>query len=214
MPEPHSDKARMDNARWLELMEACSLPTSQTCFDALLKAYSSPKRHYHNGEHIAAMLQHFDNVRALADDPNAIELAIWFHDAIYNPFSSTNELDSAVWSKTFLTENDASDVLIEHVYRLIMATQHNHTLHDNDEKLIVDIDLTILGAPRAVYDQFEKHVRLEYRFVPLFIYKQKRIEVLKQFLDQARIYNHDVFHQQFEASARQNLMRAITKLET
>lgn len=181
-------------------------------FEKLEKAYSESHRHYHNSRHVIACLKHLDDTSHLVDKPEHIELALWFHDAIYSPYSSTNEKESAEWAKEFLQQNKVARKLIEKIYRLIMATLHQHQPVIDDEKLLVDIDLSILGSNLQVYNQFEENVRMEYRFVPKIIYRRKRKEILKSFLERERIYSTDFFYSSLELNARRNLEKTIKYL--
>lgn len=202
----------MNQNRWQTLMNAMGLPPSTEVYDALHAAYSEKRRFYHTVDHIDAMLTHFDGVKHIAKRPEELELAIWFHDAIYKSLSKTNELDSANWAQAFLASHGYGEAGIERVHNLIMATLHNGSVKSHDEQLIVDIDLAILGAPPAVYDQFERNVRKEYRLVPWFIYRKKRKELLQSFLSSASIYNLDPFKEKYESAARYNIGRAIDML--
>lgn len=202
----------MNQNRWQTLMSAMGLPPSTEVYDALHAAYSEKRRSYHTVDHIDAMLTHFDGVKDIAERPEELELAIWFHDAIYKPLSKTNELDSANWAQAFLASRGYGEAGIERVHNLIMATLHNGSVKSHDEQLIVDIDLAILGAPPAVYDQFERNVRKEYRLVPWFIYRKKRKGLLQSFLSNASIYNLDPFKEKYESTARYNIGRAIDML--
>ena len=193
-------------------MSALGLPPSEECYHALHAAYSEKHRFYHTVNHIDAMLTHFDGVKEIAEKPEELELAIWFHDAVYKPLSKTNELDSANWAQAFLTAHSYGKAGIERVRNLIMATLHNGNVKTPDEQLIVDIDLAILGAPPEVYDQFERNVRKEYRLVPGFIYRKKRKELLRSFLSSGSIYNLELFKERYEDQAKQNLRSAIGTL--
>jgi len=193
-------------------MNAMGLPQSPEVYDALHAAYSEKRRFYHTVDHIDAMLTHVDGVKDIAERPEELELAIWFHDAIYKPLSKTNELDSANWAQAFLASHGYGEAGIARVHNLIMATLHNGSVKSHDAQLIVDIDLAILGALPAVYDQFERNVRKEYRLVPWFIYRKKRKDLLQSFLSSASIYNLDPFKEKYESTARYNIGRAIDML--
>ncbi|WP_036198996.1 hypothetical protein [Marinobacter sp. EVN1] len=202
----------MNQTRWQTLMSALGLPLSEECYHALHAAYLEKHRFYHTVDHIDAMLTHFDGVKEIAEKPEELELAIWFHDAVYKSLSKTNELDSANWAQTFLAAHSYGKAGIERVHNLIMATLHNGNIETPDEQLIVDIDLAILGAPPEVHDQFERNVRKEYRLVPGFIYRKKRKELLRSFLSRGSIYNLELFNEKYEDQAKQNLHRAISTL--
>lgn len=93
-----------------------------------------------------------------------------------------------------------------------MATEHNHVPVDEDQKLIVDIDLAILGRSEEVYTKYQQDVRQEYAWVPKFIYTRKRKALLKSFLARPRIYSCDVFYETLETNARLNISRELESL--
>lgn len=207
----------MDLSRWCALMDSLSFEKNISTYEKLLQAYSESHRHYHNVEHIKACLIHFDQSNfsqpnLLAKNYSEIELALWFHDAVYSTFSSSNEKDSAEWAKEFLIANNASSLLLNNVDRLIMATLHDFSPSATDEMLLVDIDLSILGSDAKTYQTFEENIRREYRFVPSVLYRKKRKEILNNFLERKRIYSTDFFYKKLEKQAKQNLKNAISSL--
>jgi predicted metal-dependent HD superfamily phosphohydrolase len=202
----------MNKSKWLELMSRVGLAENLRTYNELLSSYNQKHRHYHNVNHINAVLEYLEEAKHLANDYDALEIALWFHDAIYKPFSSTNELDSANWGSTFLQQNGTSKELSTKVHTLIMATLHNVVPTDNDEKLIVDIDLSILGSSAETYALFESSIRKEYKLVPILIYRKKRKEILINFLERDRIYSHDYFYVKLEKNARANITNAIQNL--
>ncbi|MFC3152261.1 N-methyl-D-aspartate receptor NMDAR2C subunit [Litoribrevibacter euphylliae] len=202
----------MWQARWQALMTRLGLSENQTTFDALIAAYSEKHRRYHDLSHLAAVLESLDQVEELTSQKDLIELALWFHDAIYKTKSSGNEAKSAQWARTFLTENEANEETINKVVEFIMATEHNYVPVDEDQKLIVDIDLAILGRSEEVYTKYQQDVRQEYAWVPKFIYTRKRRALLTSFLARPRIYSCDVFYEALEANARQNISRELEGL--
>ncbi|MBK1873926.1 MULTISPECIES: HD domain-containing protein [Marinobacter] len=203
----------MDNDRWAQLMGTWGFAPHQETYDSLITAYSGKGRHYHTLEHISACLRHLDNCSALLDHPREVELAFWFHDAIYKPLSSKNELESADWAASFLAESGASAEEIDRVHRLIMVTEHDAPTQSRDESILVDIDLSILGTSPETYEIFEQGVRKEYRLVPSFIYRKKRAAVLRGFMERPQIYTSGIFPEARERQARENLSNAVSKLE-
>ncbi len=202
----------MSLQRWQNLMQSFGLAENSATFDALIAAYAEKHRYYHTFEHVRACLNHLDKTHDLARYPHEIELALWFHDAIYKSYSKDNELKSANWAVEFLKHNGIDEKMIDRVYQLVLVTLHGFEIKTGDEKLIVDCDLTILGTSLEIYNQFEINVRKEYRLVPYFIYRKKRKEVLQMFLQQDSIYQLDYFRDKFEKQARKNLSRAIKNL--
>lgn len=202
----------MEPLRWMQLMSRLGLDDNIDTYDKLISNYKQKHRHYHDVNHIKAVLEHLDNAKYLASDCRAVEFALWFHDAIYNVFSSKNELDSANWASSFLLANGINNEFSNKVHALVMATCHNTMPIDQDEKLIVDIDLSILGSSPKTYNMFEEWVRKEYKIIPKFIYNAKRKAILTSFLERDRIYFHDYFYEKLERGARINLTHAIRVL--
>jgi predicted metal-dependent HD superfamily phosphohydrolase len=176
-------------------------------FAQLTAAYAEPQRHYHTLQHLGECLAAFDDARVLAEHPAEVELSLWFHDAIYAIKGHDNEQRSADWARAALTGADVGAEAAERVHALVMATRHTAVPVGRDEQLLVDIDLSILGAERARFDEYEQQIRQEYAYVPGFLFRRKRREILKGFLDRPAIYSTPHFHDALEARARDNLRR-------
>ncbi|HLX63914.1 MAG TPA: N-methyl-D-aspartate receptor NMDAR2C subunit [Planctomycetota bacterium] len=181
-------------------------------FEILQRAYAEPARTYHNARHIADCLTQFDKVRAKFVRPDETEFALWIHDAIYDSHAKDNESRSAQMAAEFLRRGGAAAEAIEYVERLILATRHNETPSEPDARLIVDIDLSILGRGEAEFNEYDEAIRREYTWVPEDKYREGRATVLRGFLKRERIYSTQEFFEQFEKSARENLQRAILQL--
>ncbi len=178
-------------------------------FDALVARYSEPHRRYHTLQHLAECLRAFDAVHTLAQRPHEVAVALWFHDAIYDTRASDNEQRSADWAREALRAAGVAEDAGGRVHALILATRHDAAPRAGDESLLVDIDLSILGADATRFDEYEAQIRAEYAFVPGFLFRRKRREILQGFLDRPRIYGTAVFHDRLEAAARANLIKAI-----
>ncbi len=202
----------MEASRWKELMARLGLPKSMGTYERLVRAYAEPHRHYHTTEHICACLRQLDGVRDRVGCPDDVELALWFHDAIYDTASSQNELESARWAQRFLLQAGADASWAERIRSHIMATCHASEPETQDAAWVVDIDLSILGRDEPAYDRFEKAIRAEYVWVPLALYRRKRAEILASFLARRFIYFTEPFKETLEAPARRNLTRAIAAL--
>lgn len=203
----------MHQSEWLSLMSKLGFSENLNAYADLLKRYSEKHRKYHNVTHINSVLLELTSARPIAESYSAIELALWFHDAVYNAFSKTNEKDSADLAVSFIAENSGSKELQQNVYSLIMATEHNFVPEVNDQKLIVDIDLSILGSDESHYEAFETAIREEYKYVPWFLFIKKRIELLQYFLSRKSIYSTEYYIDSLEKKARVNIESAIVKLK-
>ncbi len=200
---------------WKGLLDRLGLAQDDATFDALVAAYSGPDRAYHSLDHITHCLEELESTHLPAGRSDPIALAIWFHDAVYDWRSSTNEADSAGWADTFLGTVGAKSELAASVRELIMATCHHFDAELlGDQSLIADIDLSILGDAPDRFEKYEVGIRFEYRAVPEPIYRTKRAEVLRSFLQRPRIFATDAFHSAYESRARENLAKAIDRLTT
>ena len=181
----------------------------QGLMQTLLNAYAEPQRHYHTQQHLAECLAHFEAVQALAEHPAEVEIALWFHDAVYEVKAQDNELRSADWAAQVLMQAAIAEPIAQRVHALIMATCHTATPEDADAQLLVDIDLAILGTAPPRFAQYDTQVRQEYSWVPGLIYGFKRKQVLRSFMDRPGIYSTSYFQQKLEPQARENLHNAI-----
>lgn len=175
----------------------------------LLLRYSEAHRAYHTRQHLQECLEAFEVVRSFAQHPHEVEMALWFHDAVYEVRRSDNEAQSADWARTSMLQAGASAEVAARVHALIMVTLHTAVPTDADALLLVDIDLSILGAGEKRFAEYEQQIRQEYRHVPGLLFQYKRREILRSFLDRPCIYGTAHFHQQLEERARDNLRRAI-----
>ena len=182
-------------------------------FDELLAAYAEPHRRYHTLQHLVECLQGFETVRALAQRPAEVELALWFHDAVYALQRGDNEAQSADWARRALSAAAVPAPAIQRVQELVMVTRHRGLPEPGDQQLLVDIDLSILGASGARFSEYERQIRDEYGFVPDELFRHKRREILSAFLDRPRLYGSAHFHQALEARARENLRCAVVALD-
>jgi predicted metal-dependent HD superfamily phosphohydrolase len=198
--------------RWRALCTILQISGSETDFTRITRAWRSFGRRYHTLAHLDACLREFDTVRHLAERPAEVELALWFHDAIYRTWRKDNELRSAKWAAAFLRVQGSSKAAAERVRGLVMATAHATAVLLGDAALVVDVDLSILGQPAAIYDEFERNVRREYWWVPKRRFAAARAAILQAFLARAAIFNTSVIRERYETAARANLERAIRAL--
>ncbi len=153
--------------------------------DRLVAAYSEPHRHYHTLEHLAEMVAVADRLSAACADPRAVELAVWFHDAIYEPRATDNEERSALLAAECLEDLVIGPDLIGKVVELVRATAHlsdDRPPADPDTAALRDADLAVLGSSEERYRRYAADIRKEYAFVPDDAYRNGRTAVLERFL--------------------------------
>jgi predicted metal-dependent HD superfamily phosphohydrolase len=189
-------------------------PRPATTFDGLVAAYSDAGRYYHTLTHLEECFSHFGSAKPLAQSPGEIEIAIWFHDAIYDTHRNDNEENSAAWAAQVTRDSRLSGEIAERIAGLILATKHRAKPDSADGSLFVDVDLSILGSSTDRFDQYEKQIRLEYAWVPEQEFRTGRAKLLRDISKRERIYATEFFQNRLEAAARTNLNRSLAKLES
>ncbi len=176
--------------------------------------YAEPHRVYHSQAHVDAMLRGLRDLGGAVESPAAVELAIWYHDAIYDPAARDNEARSAALLQAEMA-GIADPGLIDAVALMVRLTA-GHALTPEvpdglreDCALFLDLDLAVLGAEAETYDAYEAGIARE--FVPVHgtvAYRIGRAAFLTGLLARRRLFHTERFHCALDASARINLRRA------
>ena len=212
-PAPLDDGALV--ATWAAAWSSLGRPAPPGLQAELMTAWSEPHRHYHDQRHLRECLALWARWREHSPRAGEVAVALWFHDAIYDPQTSTNELNSAAWAARSLARAGADSDTAQRVHDLVMATQHDAPAvlgESPDARLLVDIDLSILGSPAERFERYDHDVRKEYAWVPGFRYQEARAQVLQSFLDRPRLYHGEHAVALLEAQARINLAAALSRL--
>ncbi|CAN5361022.1 hypothetical protein BH20ACT5_BH20ACT5_06530 [soil metagenome] len=191
--------------------------TAPACVDAwsdLVARWSEPHRHYHGLAHLTAVLAVVDRHAALADDPDGVRLAVWFHDAVYDVTGAGNEQRSAQLAEEVLSGLGQPPERVAEVARLVRLTAtHRYTEGDNDAALLCDADLAVLAAPPAAYVGYVNAIRAEYAHVADHTFAAARAVVLRGLLDRPALFGLPPTHSAWERPARENLRAELTLLE-
>ena len=202
-----------------ELLEWC-----EEGWDVLKFGYTQPHRHYHNFSHIRTLLKAFEQYKSKFEDPLAVELAIWFHDVVYDPQSKFNEDASAELAFSLILKLKNIE-LAKKVKELIMFTkwsddsfytgnlydlQQNFKYASNDFFLLRDIDWSGFGLP---WDKFQKNgdmLRLEVPYLSDRDYAKRYLDFLNSIIEMSRpLYCSDIFNKKFEIKAKGNIRKEI-----
>ena len=187
--------------------------------DEFARRYGRADRHYHNLTHIRALLDLLARHRVEFSDPDAVEAAIWFHDAIYDSRAKDNETRSAALAADALAGSVAPERLAR-IVRMIEATAGHQVSTDISEEeradtaLFLDMDLSILGASAQRYAAYEDEVRREYFWVDDATWRARRADFLESFLARERIFSTEVFRREFEPKARANMAASLARLRS
>jgi predicted metal-dependent HD superfamily phosphohydrolase len=192
----HSNDPEICQALWLEIEEH----------------YTEKARAYHTLQHLENLLNELAPVSSLINDRDAVHFALFYHDIIYKASSSDNESQSAKLAAKRMKEINVPEHVIMKCEELILATKKHEEDSDNDINLFTDADLSILGQPWNVYEEYIKQIRKEFSIFPDFLYNPGRKRSLTHFLDIPRIYKTEWFFNKYEDKARRNISREIALL--
>jgi len=193
--------------------------------DALIAAYDAPARAYHNKTHLQDVLQKLDWAREVFPQSgdmgtmpvaeqhrlfDTIELALWYHDVVYDAKAKDNETQSRGLLLQDSKKLGLAPTIAAAAGALIDLTADHKKASTLQERIMVDCDLSILGAPADIFRAYDRGIRQEYSHIPAPVYKTARRQVLAGFLDQPQIFKTTAFHDRLETAARENL-RLATK---
>lgn len=189
----------------------------------VVERWSEAHRSYHDLRHLDEVCRALNELRGPSLDGDtewaSVVFAAWFHDAVYdiNIHASAagpeNERQSAELARTALSANRIGAEVVESVVALIEASE-THEVHETrgPQAAFHDADLWILAAPLERFDDYCAAVRREYAAVPDEAYAQGRSAILAAFLERESVYRTDHARQVWEAVARRNLTRELTRL--
>jgi predicted metal-dependent HD superfamily phosphohydrolase len=191
-------------------------------FDILRAQYEEPPRAYHTLDHVGWGLKRIgeiitDAVPSLGCGQIAtVEYALWFHDAImvFGRESTVDERRSADMAVAIGIEVGLEPAFLRQARRLIMATAHMNEPALEDEALLVDADLSILGAPAEAFRDYEHRVRIEWSHVDEAAFRAGRLKVLDRFANKRRIFTTPYAYNRWERMARFNIGQSMAKLKS
>ncbi len=198
--------------RFRTLWRRCLLPNAEVdaaeVYRDLVHRYAEPGRRYHTWSHVDHCLFEFDRAVARIESPDAVELALWFHDAVFVPGAGDNEQRSAdllrTWGRALF-----SAAFLDKVCELILITTHRKPPAPGDESYLVDIDLSSFGFEWPDFMRDSLHIREEQIAVPDAVYYPAHAAFLRMLFDRPRIFYTDFFRDRYEESARCNIKRLL-----
>jgi predicted metal-dependent HD superfamily phosphohydrolase len=197
--------------RFQALWNRCEAPVDpHPVFENLRCRYCEPHRIYHRCTHLVHCFQQLDLAYTLIQDPDAVEMALWFHDAIYIPRSSENEKESAE-----LFVRAAGDhfrpSFIRKVYELILVTAHKELPQECNKQYVADIDLSSFGVDwEELRDT--KAVGEEQADSSDAVFYPAHAKFLNSLLGRPRIFGTEFFYGRYEQRAKENITRILADL--
>ena len=167
----------------------------------LAQRYSEPHRAYHTLDHLRRCIGEADGA------PPVVELALWYHDAVYEPLANDNEARSARLVQIL----PLPQAVVDRAAELILATAHRLPPAEAEAALLADIDLSILGQPPDEFDLYEDRIRQEFIALPEEEFRKGRADFVRTLLGRPSIYTTARFRERYEAAARANLERSLAR---
>lgn len=181
---------------------------------ALLGRWAERHRGYHDLAHLDEVLRRVDLLAAEAREPDAVRLAAWYHDAVYDPTATDNEERSAEMATTGLSGLDVDPRLVGEVARLVRLTAtHDARPDDPDGAVLCDADLAVLAATPARYTAYVDGVRQEYGHLDDATFARGRAVVLRGLLDRPALFRTGHGRDEWEAAARANVAAELARLD-
>ena len=208
--------------RWTSLFPATD-PAAAAAVTAagqdLIARYEQPHRRYHTVRHLTEVLDVVDQLAGEADDLDAVRLAAWFHDAVYESGAGhagdnvSNEEASALLAELVLPKLGVPAPRVAEVGRLVRLTEsHAADPDDRNASVLFDADLAILAATPERYEQYTRAVREEYQEIGDELFRPGRAQILNALLEGLALYRTPAAYTHFESRARANVTAEIARL--
>ncbi|XP_067677642.1 uncharacterized protein [Haliotis asinina] len=230
---------------WTELCHdiGVAVEVADKWWTTIVNKYTEDQRHYHTLDHIADMCVFYNNWKQRLRNSSAVALAIFFHDIVYDPKSSSNEQDSIQMFRDFAHEAELTGImhdpksssneqdsiqmfrdfaheaeldayLKDAAIQLIDATITHVAVDNTDLKFFLDFDMAVLGRPAEGYSNYASQIQREYGHLDNATFNSKRSQVLQNFLARDHIFSTEEFTQLYEGKARSNMAKEITLLQS
>lgn len=180
------------------------------CWKEIENLYTDSSRHYHTLEHLQHMLLELEDSLQELTNKDALLFSIFYHDSIYDARRNDNEHQSALLLQKHLNNTRFNDII--HCMQQIDETKMHLTSIHTDTNLLLDLDLSVLGAERYKYEIYSHAIRKEYNMYPDLLYRKGRKKVVLKMLDNEYIYKTAFFSNRYENQARINLKEELIQL--
>jgi predicted metal-dependent HD superfamily phosphohydrolase len=198
------------DALWRRCAPTATVASAAAVHSDLCRRLSGPDRRFHDLRHIEDCLSRFDEVAPLLVDPDAVELGLWFHDAVYVPSDPDNERNSV---RLYLAQSTgAPPAFRRRVCGLILATRHKGRSYGNDRRFIEDIDLAGFAAPWQEFMRQGDLLREEFAAQTDAQYHSGQVRFLEGLRQRKWFFSTGYFRDRYEASAQANLARLLADL--
>jgi len=210
-PRPSDDVETLRlrfTAIWDRNLDAERPSKATNVAEIVIDKHMEHHRHYHNTRHLSFCLSELDHAQSSIDEPDVVELSIWFHDAVYMPNASDNENQSAALFLQ-LARGQLPELLCRTVAGIIQATHHQQPPTTKNEACVLDIDLASIGLPWEDFNRDNEALRAEVPRIHDNLYYEGKSSFLTSLLARDKIYFTKYFYDRFESRARDNIKRYL-----
>ena len=180
---------------------------------ALLACWAEPHRRYHALCHLREVLTYVEEVADYAADPDAVRLAAWYHDSVYQGRPDDEEC-SARRAEADLAALGVAASFVAEVARLVRVTMGHHPADDDrNGEALCDADLAVLGVEPDRYRANTAAVRAEYDHVPDSDFRAGRARLVRALLAGPAVFHTPLARSRWESRARANLAAELRSLE-
>lgn len=137
-----------------------------------------------------------------------MELALWFHDAVYIPGRLDNEMRSAELFRETATGHLEEHSIAE-ICDLIVATEHSNNPTGYLEQLMVDIDLSGFALDRKEFLMNSCRLRQEFDAISDKEFIRLQTRFLTMLRNRKSIYLTPYFRARYETRARENISHLL-----
>ena len=188
-------------------------PAAAATGRALLARWAEPHRRYHTVSHLRGVLTRVEELADHAVDTDAVRLAAWYHDAVYQG-QPDDEERSAQLAEADLAALGVDPSLVAEVARLVRLTISHQPGHgDRNGEALSDADLAALGVEPRRYRANSAAIRAEYAHVADNDFRARRAPVVRELLSGPGVFHTPLARRRWESQARANLIDELHALE-
>lgn len=210
LPSPDDPLGERFGRLWQRCLSPGAVDDHRAVWERVAARYAEPHRVFHATRHLVHLLPQFDLIAAQLAHPDRVEMALWFHDVVFEPGARDNEARSAAYFVDAAGGRMAPD-FVQGVVDLILQTTHRDAPGAADDRYLRDIDLSTFGCPWERFLDNSAAVKAEFAG-PEEAYRRGERAFLESLLQRERIFLTDFFHARYEARARDNIRRFLAQL--
>ncbi len=201
------EEIRLDELWYQSWQSLGTNDDGQATLELLLSLHNDPARRVHTSQHLLDCFAKLKRWHRETQCFHQVAMAIWFHDAIFDPQRHDNEARSARLASDRLLAAKVAPDTAQRIRELIISSRPGEQLQTREARLLHDIDRAVLGTSEELYNRYERNLRYENLHIGDFIYRRKRIEQLQALLTKTQLYLTESAQSELHTPAVFNIKR-------